>query len=62
MAALVKVSVVEREEQMAEIRRIVAFELARLPDSIAEQHGFEMGAFKKIKTLYSEYIAHGGPL
>lgn len=62
VAPLIKVSIVEREEQLTVIRRIVAFEVARLPEATAEQQDFEMDPFIKIKSIYADYIARGSPL
>jgi 5,10-methylenetetrahydromethanopterin reductase len=63
IAPLIKISVVENEAEQAVIRRIVAFEIARLSEEVALQQGFEIGPFRKIKSIYASFLNdQGGPL
>lgn len=60
VAPLVGIWVARTDGELDIMRRVIAFELSRLTEQLAEQQGIDIPAFRKIKDIYNKNADAGG--
>jgi 5,10-methylenetetrahydromethanopterin reductase len=58
-AALIMVSVAGEGQDFSVVRRIVAFQISRLDETVAMRQGFDLRAFRQIKSVYAQHAGIG---
>lgn len=58
-AALIMVSVSEKSREFNAVRRVVAFQISRMEEESAVRQGFDLKAFRQIRSIYQRHATSG---